>query len=175
ERASHLVHQLLTLARLESQPPQVRQTLDLVEWVQVLLARAQPAALARRIDLGLESPETLRALVDVQLLQSVVDNLVSNALAYVHDGARVTVTLTEEPGDLVLCVADDGPGIPAEERARLMARFQRGRAVASPGSGLGLSIVAQAASQLGGRLHMVAGLDGRGIGFVVRISKPGRG
>ncbi len=172
ERASHLVHQLLTLARLESQPPQTRQTLDLVEWTQALLARVEPAARARGIDLGLESPETLEVLVDVQLLQSVMDNLVNNALAYVHDGARVTVTLTEEAGDLVLCVADDGPGIPTEERARLMARFQRGRAVASPGSGLGLSIVAQAASQLGGRLQMVGGLGGRGIGFVVRVSNP---
>jgi two-component system, OmpR family, sensor histidine kinase QseC len=171
QRASHLVHQLLTLARLESQPPQTCQTMDLVEWSQELLARAQPAALARGIDLGMESPEALVVTVDVQLLQSVVDNLVNNALAYVNNGARVTVSLAESGDDVTLCVADDGPGIPVEERARLMGRFQRGRELAEVGSGLGLPIATQAAEQLGGRLQMVEGLSGRGIGFGLRWPK----
>lgn len=168
QRASHLVHQLLTLARLESQPPQNRQPLDLVEWSQAQLARAQPAALMRGIDLGMVSPETLVVRVDTQLLQSVLENLVNNAMAYVHEGGRVTLTLSEEGGDVVLLVADDGPGISLTERARLMQRFQRGREVQVSGSGLGLAIAAQAASQLGGSLQMVDGLDGKGIGFWVR-------
>ena len=167
QRASHLVHQLLTLARLESQPPQNRQTLDLVEWLQAQLARAQPVALARRIDLGMESPETLVVRVDAQWLQSVLENLLNNALAYVPEGGRVTLTLKEKGVDVLLLVADDGPGIPPEERARLLQRFQRGREVQTSGTGLGLAIAMQAASLLGGGLQMVEGLDGRGIGFLV--------
>lgn len=95
-RASHLVHQLLTLARLESSPPPSRQATDLVELVQAALARAEPQALARRIDLGMEGPETLVAEVDAQVLLSALENLVQNALAYVQEGARVTVTLAQE-------------------------------------------------------------------------------
>ena len=167
-RASHLVHQLLTLARLEARPPSVLESTDLVDLVQGALARAEPQALARGIDLGLEAPETLVAEVDAQVLLSALENLVQNALAYVHDGAHVTVTLALEGGECRLRVADDGPGIPPEERPRLLERFQRGRDVQSAGTGLGLAIVAQAAQQLGGRLEVVEGLGARGVGFEVR-------
>ena len=167
-RASHLVHQLLTLARLESGPPSSRQAIDLVDLVQGALARAQPLAATRGIDLGLESPESLVAEVDAQLLLSALENLVHNALAYVHDGARVTVALGRDGEQWWLRVADNGPGIAPEERPRLMERFQRGRDARTSGTGLGLAIVAQAARQLGGSLHTVDGLDGRGIGFEVR-------
>ncbi|MFP8777693.1 sensor histidine kinase [Hydrogenophaga sp. RWCD_12] len=166
-RASHLVHQLLTLARLESSPPPSRQATDLVELVQGALARAEPKALARSIDLGLEAPDALVAEVDAQVLLSALENLVHNALAYVHEGARVTVTLGRDGEQWRLRVADNGPGIAPEERPRLMERFQRGRDARTSGTGLGLAIVAQAARQLGGSLHTVDGLDGRGIGFEI--------
>jgi two-component system sensor histidine kinase QseC len=168
ERASHLVHQLLTLARLEAHPPPSTQTVDLVELIQGVLIRVQAQAQARAIDLGLESPETLVATVDTQVLLSALENLVNNALAYVHEGARVTVSLTRTDAEFCLCVADDGPGIAIEDRPRVMERFQRGRDTRSSGSGLGLAIVAQAAAQLGGELQIVEGLDERGIGFLVR-------
>ena len=134
-RASHLVHQLLTLARLESRPPPLLESTDLVDLVQGALARAEPQALARGIDLGLDAPETLVAQVDAQVLLSALENLVQNALAYVHDGARVTVTLAREGDECRLRVADDGPGIPPDERPRLLERFQRGRDVQSAGTG----------------------------------------
>lgn len=168
ERASHLVHQLLTLARLESAPRPALQQLDLVELVQDLLARAQPQARRRGIDLGLESPETLPARLDVQVLMSALENLVSNALAYVPDGARVTVDLHTDGREITLRVADNGPGIASDDRPRLLQRFQRGRDVQAPGTGLGLAIVAQAMSQLQGRLVLGPGLElGRGIGFAL--------
>lgn len=168
ERASHLVHQLLTLARLEARSPAVQQTVDLVDLVQGVLVRLQPAALAGQIDLGLESPESLPVTVDVQVFLSALENLVRNALAYVHPGARVTVSVMQLGTETLMCVADDGPGIKAEERPRLLERFQRGQNVQSSGSGLGLAIVAQAAAQLGGALQLVDGIEGQGIGFLVR-------
>jgi len=168
ERASHLVHQLLTLARLEAGPPPSRHTVDLVDLIQGVLVRLQPAAWARRIELELESPELLVAMVDAQVLLSALENLVHNALAYVPEGARVVVSVERVGSHIHLGVADNGPGIPPAERARLMERFQRGQDARSPGSGLGLAIVKQAAAQLGGVLELVDGLDGRGIGFLVR-------
>ena len=165
-RASNLVHQLLTLARLESAPAAQPQAVDLVELLQDLLARAQRDAQRRGIDLGLESPETLPAQVDVPVLLSALENLVGNALAYVQEGARVTVRLHTEGRHITLQVADDGPGIPPDERARLLQRFQRGRDVQVPGTGLGLAIAAQAMAQLHGQLVIGPGLEPTwGVGF----------
>ena len=139
---------------------------DLVELLQDLLARAQRDAQRRGIDLGLESPETLPAQVDVPVLLSALENLVGNALAYVQEGARVTVRLHTEGRHITLQVADDGPGIPPDERARLLQRFQRGRDVQVPGTGLGLAIAAQAMAQLHGQLVIGPGLEPTwGVGF----------
>lgn len=83
-------------------------------------------------------------------LWRVVENLLENAA--LHGGPTVRVSVTADPVRLV--VEDDGPGVPASERERLLGRFQRGRDVRAPGSGLGLAIIAAEAERHGGMLAL---------------------
>ena len=175
-RASHLTQQLLDLALLDDAQPSAPKRVDVAQFARGLLAQAAPQAMARGIELALEAPDSLRAEVDVPALQSVLENLLHNAIRHVPDGAQVAMTLRVEDGRLALLVADDGPGIPAAERERVFERFHRGAgAHETPGSGLGLAIVKQAVHRMGGEVAIVDGLaPGRGVGFSVRLPLAGR-
>jgi signal transduction histidine kinase len=83
------------------------------------------------------------------LISQALANLVDNAIKYTPSGGKVTVTASDTPLGVELAVADTGPGIEAVERARVVERFVRLEASRnSPGTGLGLSLVAAVA-----RLH----------------------
>lgn len=178
QRASHLVHQLLTLAQLEGDqqarpaaaPGTTPQPVELVGLVRDLIIAVAPAAAERQIELELDSPDTLPATLDRAALHSILDNLLGNAIRYIPAGGQVRVRLRPEPpGWLVLTVQDDGPGIPEAERERLFERFQRGHHPGVTGTGLGLAIVRQAAQRLGGQVRIVPGwAPSRGVGFEVR-------
>lgn len=169
-RASHLVHQLLTLARVEGGSPHRARPVDLVEVTRQVLIAAAPAAAGRRMEVSLDSPDSLAVTIDVESFHSIVDNLVRNALAYCPPGARVEVQLTVQDPRVRLAVRDDGPGIAAGDVLQLFERFHRGRDAPSPGSGLGLAIVRHAAQALGGSVALQSGIDGRGAGFVVEFA-----
>lgn len=172
-RASHLVHQLLILARLEmahSAPPPTAT--DVVQWAREEIASFVPAAMARNMEISLEAPECLIAPLDLHALQSVLQNLVDNAIRYGDDNGRIVVELTlfrMSRDIMVLAVADDGPGITECDRSRVFDRFYRGRHSDARGAGLGLTIVKQAAVRMGGVVQIMSGLDGRGSRFEVHI------
>jgi signal transduction histidine kinase len=93
------------------------------------------------------------------VLERVVDNLVYNALSHVAEGGHVAVLLETETDRFTLTVLDDGPGLPAEERAALGTRHFRstGADLRAPrGSGLGLSIVVEVARRCGWELRFDA-------------------
>jgi len=167
-RASHLVRQLLTLAALESGATRAVQGTDLVQTTREILIVAMAAARAKNIDIALESTDRLEANLDTVAFHSVLENLLANAIAYSPEGARVVVGLEREGEWLRLRVADNGPGIAAEELPHIFDRFYRGRAVTVRGSGLGLAIVRQAVNNMGGAIEALPGLDGRGTAFEVR-------
>ncbi len=165
-RASHLVHQLMTLARLEGTSPRPPQCTDVVAEARRILISASPLADRRHIEVALDSPDRLDASIDLVAFHSVLDNLLRNALDYGREHGQVLVTLANFGGVLHLTVADDGPGIAPEDQTRVFDRFHRGRdSGATSGAGLGLSIVRQAVRRLGGELCIVPGLHQRGIGF----------
>lgn len=165
-RASHLVHQLLTLATLEGGNRRSEQQVDLVSIVRDIVIATALTAAARRIEVVLESPECLEATIDVSAFHSVLGNLLDNALTYCPAGARVTITLTlERDGEkqgFGLSVVDNGPGVVEEDIPHLLERFYRGRNVAHGGSGLGLAIVQQAVKCMSGRLA-VTPAEGKGL------------
>jgi two-component system, OmpR family, sensor histidine kinase PrrB len=146
-RLGGLVEQLQALARGSSGPPQRVEPLDLVE-----IADAAVTAARRRhpeVAFALDAPaQTVPLAGDGEGLRAVLDNLVENAAR--HGGPRVVVTVA--PG--VLTVDDDGPGVPAEERAAILTRFGRGSGARGAGSGLGLAIVAAQAERHGGGLTL---------------------
>lgn len=108
----------------------------------------------------------LVADVDAALLGSAIANLLSNAIRYSPPGACITITLQQSGDGLFIDVADQGPGVPAAEQERIFEPFFRGQqqpADGLPGTGIGLSIVAEAAAAHGGRVRLL-GSDTTGPG-----------
>ncbi|MGQ3052886.1 MAG: sensor histidine kinase [Roseateles sp.] len=172
QRASHLSQQLLDLAVLDDEagPPR-NQAVDLVPLLEQALASVGEQAVARGLELSLDAPESQPAILSLPAWQSVLHNLLDNALRYVPAGGRIEVALTQGAAGLELRVADDGPGLPPEWRERAFDRFWRAPGQPVSGSGLGLAIVQQAARRLGGRIRVEDGLSGCGIAFVLCLPK----
>jgi PAS domain S-box-containing protein len=167
-----LVTDLLDLERLRrgaSEPQVAEESLDTL--VAELVAEA---------DLGDVHPIELdlvpvRLPVDRTMVGRIVENLLSNAVRHTPSGTHVWVRLSEDAqGGALLVVEDDGPGIPAELREALFRPFERGPSAnpQSPGTGVGLSLVAKFAELHGGRAW-VEERDGGGASF--RVWLPGGG
>ncbi|WP_374582377.1 sensor histidine kinase [Pseudoduganella sp.] len=169
-RASHLVGQLLDLAEVDNRQTAAASEIDLAQFLRSELATMVPAAEARSIELSLEAPDVARARLDIRAFQSILHNLVNNALAYVHERGQVRVELQQQAGALRLSVADDGPGIPPEQHELVFERFYRGKTHDQPGAGLGLAIVRQAAARLRGSVALGAGIGGKGCRFDVTLA-----
>lgn len=174
QRASHLAHQLLALAALDQPSRTAAQRTDVATLLRNTLAALAPAAMARNMDISLEAPDQLFCTLDAAALQSIVQNLLDNAVRYGHDGGRIAMSLHAD-GDgrqLRLQVADDGPGIPDVEQAHIFERFVRGSQQQAAGSGLGLAIARQAALALHGQITLGPGLDGQGATFTLTVHVP---
>ena len=167
-RASHLVDQLLTLARVEPEALAARATdVDLNTLAKEAIVSRAALAAAKVVDLGLarEVPAVVRG--DAATLATLLSNLLDNALRYTPSGGRVDVSLDREGDHTILSVADTGPGIPKDERERVLDRFYRSATTAEPGSGLGLSIVKRIAEAHHATLEFDA--PEQGTGLVVRV------
>ena len=171
-RASHLVDQLLTLARVEPEALAARAApCDLVALAKDAIVARGALAAQKHVDLGLarESPATVRG--DAASLAILLSNLLDNALRYTPAGGRVDVAVERaDDGGAVLSVADTGPGIPPDERDRVFDRFYRGEAAGASGSGLGLSIVKRVADAHGATIAL--GTPDHGSGLVVTVRFP---
>lgn len=155
DRASHLVQQLLTLARLEAGATQPLQTPDLAALTRRVAAELAPAALARGQQLEVLADTPVICSADEALLGVLLRNLIDNALRYAPDGAQVVVSAGLVGDGLVgsgrwrWCIDDSGPGLAEADMARLGERFFRVLGTAASGSGLGWSIVRRIAAVTG--------------------------
>lgn len=171
QRAAHLSEQLLTLAALEESPSLRAGPLDLVALLQDCVVQRSPWADGLGVELSLEAPERWVLPLDRQLLWSALGNVLDNALRHgcgPGAGREVLVRATQEGAEVVLWIADDGPGIGVDEQAQVFERFWRSPRARSSGSGLGLTIAQQAVAHLGGSVTLGPGLHGRGVGFTLR-------
>lgn len=142
DRASHLVEQLLTLARLDPQQQGLEcGPVDLARLAGEVLAQCAAPAIAKSVDLGLEAADGGVVDGNPHALAVLLRNLVDNAVRYTPGGGRVEVTVAADGTGVELRVADSGPGIPVAERARVFERFHRLSGTGQSGCGLGLSIV----------------------------------
>lgn len=147
-------------------------TTDLTAVVRGVLADHKPAVLAKSIAVRSDGEDEAWVTGQKDRLRTVVDNLVSNAVKFTPSGGEVRLSVRRGEGEVVLEVCDTGPGISVEERARVLEPFFQGAARGHgpvKGSGLGLSIVQEYVSELGGRLEMEEGPEG---GALVRIALP---
>lgn len=155
QRLSHLVDQLLDLARHEAalSGNMKPEPLDLSEVSLLALADTLTVAQAHRVDLGVyrAAPCPLRG--HAEPLRVLVRNLLDNAVKYTPEGGTVDLHIENLP-DLgpTVCVEDSGPGIPEGEMARVTDRFYRVSGARKDGSGLGLAIVKAIADRHGARV-----------------------
>lgn len=167
-RASHVVEQLMTLARVEPEALALQKSrCDLVAIAKDAIVARASLAERKKIDLGLARAEVASVDGDPAALAILLSNLVDNALRYTPPGGRIDVSVSCPDGVPVLEVADTGPGIPAAERERVFDRFYRGAHADEPGSGLGLSIVKRIADAHGATIAL--GAPASGSGLVVRV------
>ncbi len=168
-RSSHLIAQLLEMSHIDNDKLVASEAIDVAALLQQELARLAPAAIARKIELSFDAPDTLFNVVDANSVQSIVQNLLNNAILYVGEGDQIDVELRQVDGMMILSVADNGPGIAEADRERIFERFYRGAGHDVAGTGLGLAIVAQAVARLNGTIQLSTGLHGRGCRFTVAI------
>ena len=145
ERAAHVISQLLSLARSQSETPPQFEVIDLNALLREITQAWVPAAFERNIDLGFEGLEgrsPVPALVDGSplLLRELFNNLIDNALRYSPRGGRVTVRVRVREF-VIVEVEDNGAGIDEKQRELIFERFYRLPGTEAPGSGLGLPIV----------------------------------
>jgi two-component system phosphate regulon sensor histidine kinase PhoR len=144
DRIRRLVDDLLTLARLETEPENKEEPVDLAALTHRLADEARTMSQGKHdIQLEIETPS--RLLCNPQELYSALANLVSNAVRYTPGGGRITLRWHLGPrGSGLFSVTDTGEGIEAQHIPRLTERFyrvDRGRSRATGGTGLGLAIV----------------------------------
>jgi two-component system OmpR family sensor kinase len=174
ERVRRLVQQLLDFARLDpSMPAEAPVPVDLAKIARGVVASCAAYAEQRGIDVGADAPVAVGVLGREQELQSLVTNLLDNALRYAPAGSAVTVAVQRRGGEAVLRVMDRGPGIPIHERPNVFARFYRVRGDSTPGSGLGLAICKAIAERHGASIQLEDAFPGQDPpGLVVIVQLP---
>ncbi|MBS2033991.1 response regulator [bacterium] len=163
------VNELLDYSRYTSGKLEVnRQSTEVVALSKQLVASFEPLAQQRQIRLQFSAPNEEARWLDQYLYERILFNLVSNALKYARKEVGVEVAFAGE--QVILKVIDDGKGIPAEDRQVIFERFRQGDAQDRlSGTGLGLALVREFASVLGGSVEV---LEGPGARFQVHLLAP---
>ena len=183
-RMGVLVDELLLLARLDSGRPLDRAIVDLGALIHDAARDSQAAdprwPIETAVDGGADADgaaDAVHVIGDADRLRQVLANLLSNVRAHTPPGTRATIRACREDGEVVLEVADDGPGLTERQQQLVFERFyradsSRGREDGAGGSGLGLSIVASVAQAHGGTAA-VRSRPGGGAVFTVRLPLAG--
>lgn len=170
ERLHRLIQNLLSISRLESPTIELRRT---PESIEEIVAAAVERVAGRGVGrVSIDIPEDL-PLVSVEplLLAQVVTNLLENAARYAGPDATISVRASERDGFVTLQVADDGPGVPEDERDKVFEKFYRGRSAGKSdgGVGLGLTICRAVVRAHGGWIHLRERVGG---GALVEFTLP---
>ncbi len=172
ERLGRIVSDFLDLARLERglAPPIRRASLDLAPLVVAAVELFRRTRTTHRLELHVEGALP-RVDADADALDRVLKNLIGNALKYSPPGSCVRVRARAEDGGVAVEVDDEGPGIPAEERARIFEPYYRVRGTVGlgPGTGLGLAVVKSLVEAHGGTIRAA---DAPGFGTRMTLTLP---
>lgn len=170
-RMGRLVDDLLLLARLDEHEPLELSEVNLVQLAADAVADAQAVDPDRPINLDAPSPVTVGG--DERRLRQVIANLLNNARVHTPAGTPVRVAVSANGASAHVTVADEGPGIPDENRPRIFERFYRtdpSRSRAKGGAGLGLSIVAAIVEAHHGHVD-VHSAPGQGTTFTIELPR----
>lgn len=175
ERLSRLVNQVLDMAKIESGHADWHtEELDLCVLVKQAVVTTSELFRERQTQVTVSAPDQALLLwADPDRLTQVMLNLLSNAAKFVPvPGGRVDVSLSHDDTDVTVCVADNGPGVPAVQQALVFEKFRQGGDAANrpQGTGLGLPISRQIVEHFGGRLWLDSE-PGQGARFCFSMPK----
>jgi signal transduction histidine kinase len=172
QQMTELVDDVLFLSELETGRMVVSLGTTAVEPIVKEVVHASAASAERaNVELVTILASDARVPLRQRMLRVVVENLVANAIRYAGEGARCTISARREGDATVLSFADNGIGVPPDERPRLFERFYRSdRARAAPGTGLGLAIVKHVVTSAGGSVEARPGPGG--VGLEIRCTFP---
>ena len=175
QHLSRLVADLLDLSRLEAAPSGEEVT-DVRRAIELALAGHRRAASAKGLeietDVSAVAGEDVAVRVEATDLTVILDNLLSNAIAYTERG-RIAIRLVASPTDVEIAIADTGVGIPTGDLERVFERFyrvDRARSRTSGGTGLGLSLVRNAVERADGTVT-ISSERGRGTTVTVMVPR----
>ena len=173
DRMSHLISQLLAMARLE--PDAVQEsfaTVDLNVLAKKAIVDHSNMSEAARIDLGLtyDQPSSIQGNADQ--LRILFDNLLANAIHHTPAGGKIDVRIWRYEGATITEIIDTGAGIQPEERERVFDRFYRSIDNDKPGSGLGLAIVKRIVDLHHAVIALNEGEHGRGLRVTICFPRP---
>ncbi len=167
-----LIEDLLDFSRTQSARPRLHISRVYVgELAEAVLQNHKPLLRAREIELDTRI-SACEVHGDREKIGTIIDNLVSNAIKFSPQGGRLTVRVLQTHGAAVVDVADEGPGIPAEDRDRIFEAFYQGEIQPGgfvKGSGLGLAIAREYVLAHEGRIQI---LGKRGAGARLRVTLP---
>jgi two-component system sensor histidine kinase TctE len=162
---SHLIKQLLSLARADSEDivSDRQESIDLIKFTKQVTIEWLNEHHDTAIDLGFESGlDSLMIKANDTLITELLNNLIDNANNYCPKGSLVTVRVDCDKSHAILEVEDNGPGIPEAERERVLERFYRLHEDRT-GTGLGLAIAKEVANRHHGMLHLLTPRSGQGL------------
>jgi signal transduction histidine kinase len=173
-RLSHLVETVLRFSAADARQPRLElERVDLGEFVENVVETFEPMARAADTRLVVETENHASTSIDCAAMQQVIVNLLDNALKHGGPGKSVSISVSvaADRGEVVFGIEDEGPGIPAADRARIFEPFvrlqaPRGRRVA--GAGIGLAVVRSIVTAHRGRVCVEQGARG-GARFVVAL------
>jgi two-component system phosphate regulon sensor histidine kinase PhoR len=173
ERLANIIDDLLELSRIEAREVNLQlEPFDLASAVERTFSQHADRAQLKHVHLAHDVAGLPHVQADRRALEHVLGNLVDNAIKYCPEGASVEVSATAQANAVTVCVADTGPGIPAEHLPRLFERFYRvdaGRSRELGGTGLGLSIVKHLVEAMGGTVSVTSELgSGSAFSFTLR-------
>jgi two-component system sensor histidine kinase QseC len=178
DRSSHLVDQMLTLARLEPETLDKNFTaVDMLILSENVIGDLVPLATEQQIELSLTdktyTPEQHIIKGYQPGLAILLRNLIDNAIRYTPNGGHVELTIYTENNDCCLTITDSGLGIPEKERERIFDRFYRQENHNDYGCGLGLSIVQRIADLHHAEIRLADGSNKKGLSVTVLFPSMG--
>lgn len=172
-RLDAMVDELLTLSKLESGAPGAEEYFDIAEVVNLVVEDARFEAAPKGVSIACRIAETIEADWVLRgsgmLMSRAVENVLRNAIRFSSNGQTVTLELTGHLRDILITIADQGPGVPPAQIDSLFQPFVQGMAKEDQGYGLGLSIAQRAIAAMGGTIKA---MNRDPTGFVVAITLP---
>jgi signal transduction histidine kinase len=169
-RLTQLVERVLRFSRTDRPDDDARDKVDAASEVQRIVEEFRPLAAARGARVTVDAQPVPPLLLRPAALRHIVLNLLDNAVKYGPSDQTIHVEVGLAGSDVRIAVHDEGPGIPAADRAKVWKPYQRGRTAGhNAGSGIGLAVVRDVAMAHGGRAWSEEPVTGRGALFVISL------